>query len=748
MTRRSMILAALALIMAGLFAWIVHDSMRLVGEAFPGFMIWDNGMLLAFHGSDWTGIRAGLPTYGRILAVEGQPFVDRAALLAQVRAVPLGTPVEYALLVGGGARTLSVPTMRFELAGYLTTFGVYVFAAAVCWATTLAVLYLKRGAADARALAWMLFMVGLSLLLAVDLIGTSRFGRSLALAEPLTAVAILHFVAFFPAPRFRPGVLLGWLSVLYGVAALYGSVGAAYFYAAPEFSRRFNDFAYLGIALALVLAIAALGYSVLREASSDDRVRAAIVFTGALSACLVPAIAVPAFFLLGWSVSWSLVFAPVFLFPAAVLYAVARHDLFEAERFIRLSLGYGIASTLATLVFIFAVFALDITVFPDLKSSPAAALLFVLVLAIFFNPVLARTQQAIDRYFYRAAANPGRVLEELSADLAECSDGEGIRSRVEEILRAALNLEWVELDAAGSGGGAGLAPATGGVGLVRPVLFRSERLGELRCGPKLSGAPWAETDRDLVAGVAAQTGIALRNLRSLEDLRHAQESLVRQERLALMGELAGSVAHGVRNPLAGIRASAQIARQQTDHEDVRETVGGIIAESDRLERRVRALLDFSKPFRPGAARVDVGEVLGAVRSALEARARRAGMPIDVDVRGECVLPASDPDFLEEALLELAGNALRVMEPAGGRLGLSAAREAERIVVRVTDEGPGIPEDVRGRVFDLFFTTRPDGTGVGLATVKRIVEALAGAIRVEPREGGSGTTFVIELPATT
>ncbi|MEZ4291801.1 MAG: hypothetical protein R3E53_15185 [Myxococcota bacterium] len=130
-----MILAALALIMAGLFAWIVHDSMRLVGEAFPGFMIWDNGMLLAFHGSDWTGIRAGLPTYGRILAVEGQPFVDRAALLAQAGRC-LGHAGRVRVAGGRWSRTLSVPTMRFELAGYLTTFGVYVFTAAVCWATT------------------------------------------------------------------------------------------------------------------------------------------------------------------------------------------------------------------------------------------------------------------------------------------------------------------------------------------------------------------------------------------------------------------------------------------------------------------------------------------------------------------------------------------------------------------------------------------------------------------------------------
>jgi signal transduction histidine kinase len=476
-----------------------------------------------------------------------------------------------------------------------------------------------------------------------------------------------------------------------------------------------------------------------REALGAQRVRAAIVFAGVLSSCLLPAVAVPAFFLLRWSVSWSLFFIPIVFFPLAILYAVIRHDLFEAERFIRLSLGYSVASALATLLYSIILYILNRTVFPDLASNPVSALLFVLVLAVSFNPFRERTQHALDRYFYRTVVDPGRVLEDLSADLADCDDESAIRQRVEEQLTSAMNLEWVKL--ADSRTEATRPDAQ----LVCPVTFRSETLSVLSCGSKLSGAPFAATDRDLLLGAASQTGIAIRNVRSMEALREAQGELLRKERLATMGELAGSVAHGVRNPLSGIRASAQMARQQTADPAVKETLTSIISESDRLEHRVRALLDFSRPFQPTIAPVDVASILESVRRSIEPQAQRVGVEIEISAEPNSGLAACDENFLEEALLELAGNALRIMgEAGGGHLRLSSGPSDDQIWIRVADDGPGIPENVRSRVFDLFFTTRPDGTGMGLAVVKRILDALGGTISVSS-ELGRGTTFQISLP---
>jgi signal transduction histidine kinase len=104
----------------------------------------------------------------------------------------------------------------------------------------------------------------------------------------------------------------------------------------------------------------------------------------------------------------------------------------------------------------------------------------------------------------------------------------------------------------------------------------------------------------------------------------------------------------------------------------------------------------------------------------------------------------DPDYLEEALLELAGNALRVLG-AGGLLSLEAEAAPGAIVLRVRDAGPGIPAAVQKRIFEPFFTTRPDGTGMGLATVRKLVERQGGAVELEA-SGPGGSVFRLSIPA--
>lgn len=738
MTKGFLGIVALALICAGLLVIVVSDSSRIVGKSFPGFLIWDNGMLVAFHSADWTGIQAGLPTHGRILSVDGEPFSNRVALMETASRFSVGTPIRYSVLQRDSIFEVAVPTMNFRWSNYLETFGVYVFGGAICVMTALAVLYLKRDTPDAKALSAMLFVIGGVLLLAVDFFGTSRFGRVLPLLEAMTPVAILGFIVVFPSQRLNDKLTRILVTTGFATSVVYGIIAASRFYSDPELYWSLTALAYIGIAVALALAMVMLGYSLASEALGAQRVRAAIVFAGVLSSCLLPAVAVPAFFLLGWSVSWSLFFIPIFFFPLAILYAVIRHDLFEAERFIRLSLGYSVASALATLLYSIILYILNRSVFPDLANNPISALLFVLVLAVSFNPFRERTQHALDRYFYRTVIDPGRVLEDLSADLADCDDESAIRERVEEQLTSAMNLEWVKLAESRT---EATRPDTQ---LECPVTFRSETLSVLSCGSKLSGAPFAATDRDLLLGAASQTGIAIRNVRSMEALREAQGELIRKERLATMGELAGSVAHGVRNPLSGIRASAQMARQQTDDPAVKETLTSIISESDRLEQRVRALLDFSRPFQPTIAAVDVASILESVRRSIEPHAQRLGVEIEISVEPDSASAACDGNFLEEALLELAGNALRIMGEAGGHLRFSSGESDDQIWIRVEDDGAGIPENVRSRVFDLFFTTRPDGTGMGLAVVKRIIDALGGTISVRS-ELGRGTTFEISLP---
>ena len=166
-------------------------------------------------------------------------------------------------------------------------------------------------------------------------------------------------------------------------------------------------------------------------------------------------------------------------------------------------------------------------------------------------------------------------------------------------------------------------------------------------------------------------------------------------------------------------------------------------QTDRLDQRISTLLDFSRPFEPQVRIVDVATIVESVRAAAESQARREHKQIRAEVPEAPVRARVDPDYLEEALLELTANALRMISQGGNvTLGLEAHEGVA--ILRVSDDGPGIPPGVRSRIFELFFTTRDEGTGMGLSMVKRLVETLGGRVSLES-SGEDGTTFRIEIP---
>src|SRR5204863_7497571 len=134
--------------------------------------------------------------------------------------------------------------------------------------------------------------------------------------------------------------------------------------------------------------------------------------------------------------------------------------------------------------------------------------------------------------------------------------------------------------------------------------------GLLAVGGKASGRPFSADDVDVLSTLANQTAIALANAAALEQLREAQESLARAERLAAIGELSAAVAHGIRNPLAGIRLAAQLAVADAAADDpLRESFVDILGEADALESRISELLDFARPFAPNYVPADLNDVV-------------------------------------------------------------------------------------------------------------------------------------------
>jgi signal transduction histidine kinase len=234
-------------------------------------------------------------------------------------------------------------------------------------------------------------------------------------------------------------------------------------------------------------------------------------------------------------------------------------------------------------------------------------------------------------------------------------------------------------------------------------------------------------------------------------LRESRAQLVQAEKLASIGEMSAAVAHGLRNPLASLRAAAQLVRRHPGSPSATEHLDAIIEEVDRLDRRISHLLSFSRPapFHPVSESIPrlLEELLPAVAEPI--RQQR----VELELRVPPTLPPVrvDPMQVEQAILEIVSNALDAM-PSGGRLRIGASvadggGPAQQVVVEVTDTGGGIPAQVLPSVCEPFFTTRQEGTGLGLAIAKRYIEQNGGRLEIASRPG-DGTTVRVRLPAET
>jgi signal transduction histidine kinase len=217
-----------------------------------------------------------------------------------------------------------------------------------------------------------------------------------------------------------------------------------------------------------------------------------------------------------------------------------------------------------------------------------------------------------------------------------------------------------------------------------------------------------------------------------------------QERLAVMGELAASVAHEVRNPLTGMRSLTQmLGEPRVSDESRRRYTEVILGEIDRIERMVDNLLDLSRRAAPtgngtgGTLLTPLFEDLALLTGA---RARRDGIVVAID-GGDIVAPAPR-ELLAQALLNLLLNAL-AHSPPGGRVELVARRQPDAVSIFVRDQGPGVPEAERDRIFEPF-RSRGAGTGLGLAVVRRLARELGWRASVRDAAGG-GAEFELRLP---
>ncbi len=236
--------------------------------------------------------------------------------------------------------------------------------------------------------------------------------------------------------------------------------------------------------------------------------------------------------------------------------------------------------------------------------------------------------------------------------------------------------------------------------------------------------------------------------RQIETLGALRERLAQSEKLAALGQLAASIAHEVRNPLGVIRSAAQsIDEGLADRAsaDERDACRFITAEIDRLNTVITSLLAFARPLVVDTRPTPVAELVTRALQLAERDLERKRIRVQRSDRSETV--RADPDLATQMLVDLLANACDA-SPEGGAISVATRSRDGLVEIDVADEGPGVPDDVRERIFEPFFSTRAEGTGLGLAVARQIARAHGGDVRVATSAARSGARFVLTLQRST
>jgi two-component system sensor histidine kinase HydH len=229
-------------------------------------------------------------------------------------------------------------------------------------------------------------------------------------------------------------------------------------------------------------------------------------------------------------------------------------------------------------------------------------------------------------------------------------------------------------------------------------------------------------------------------------LQLTQASLRRSERLAALGQLTAGLAHELRNPLGTIKASAELLARPTTrekHDVVEELSGYIASEVDRTNALVSRFLDFARPLEVHARTSDIRQAVEQAAAQAGARAESGQVRIQLRVPDQPLELSFDADLLSVAVLNLLQNAVDASPPES-LVTLAVQDVGGQIRIAVSDHGAGIVREHLESIFNPFFTTKSNGTGLGLALVSKIVDEHRGRITVSS-EPGRGTTFEILLP---
>jgi len=375
-------------------------------------------------------------------------------------------------------------------------------------------------------------------------------------------------------------------------------------------------------------------------------------------------------------------------------------------------------------------------------EATAAILLFLPV--VFFEPLQRSLKRILQRTAQTEVDRAQRIMGPIQ-EVARLGSLQRLSNFIEKWISEELQLAEVKLVL----GGAEEAPtdraASEEIFAIRQAGHQIGSLSVKAHGAMVSGETVAALEF-----LCEQLPGALDLCRLIEEKLRLERELAERERLALVGQMAASISHNLKNPLGSMKTILQV---QLENPELPESIRGetkmVLEEIGRLSNKLNQLLKFSRPAvrgGNGAASCDFAAVVEEVASVLSHEAEWRGLKLHAEISQAHQQVAMSPEALNDIVSNLVVNALEAT-PRGGRVTVSARWEDGSCCLLVEDDGPGIPTALREKILQPFFTTKSQGTGLGLAIVARRVAEFGGKIDWEsPLKEGHGTRFKVTLPA--
>jgi two-component system NtrC family sensor kinase len=288
-------------------------------------------------------------------------------------------------------------------------------------------------------------------------------------------------------------------------------------------------------------------------------------------------------------------------------------------------------------------------------------------------------------------------------------------------------------------------PDFGGVGKLTsfPILHQRKD-GELIEGDLSASIIYDENGKEI-----ASVGIFkdLRERLGIErELQKMREALLQSEKLAAMGRLTSQIAHELNNPIYGIMNTLELLKTEIPPESKRRKILELsLSETQRLAEMLRNMLSFSKPEEEKRRPVKINELVEGILLVMEKQMKETNIKMETHFDDGIPEVMASTNQMRQVLLNMFKNAKEAM-PKGGTLIIRTSREDNKVLIHIQDTGVGIPEEIRSKIFEAFFTTKQKvkGVGLGLSVCYGIIKGHGGEIKVESEEG-QGTTFTISLP---